>query len=186
MQGVKALGIAVLGGELQNVNNVSLLVSLDIAGDDDALAVSQTLACQVLALVLRACIVQVQLGHLAAGGVVHGVLGRSSLSLRGSSFGGSSHGRGSSRGCGGGCSGRGRAAAGGHADSQCQSGSGNCNSLELHREISFFFFCWCQAPGSIPTASVVLMSFHYTHVDEKSKLFSSKINDKIRIVTILT
>ena len=60
MQGVKALGIAVLGGELQNVNNVSLLVSLDIAGDDDALAVSQTLACQVLALVLRACIVQVQ------------------------------------------------------------------------------------------------------------------------------
>ena len=60
VQGVKALGIAVLGGELQNVNNVSLLVSLDIAGDDDALAVSQTLACQVLALVLRACIVQPQ------------------------------------------------------------------------------------------------------------------------------
>ena len=43
MQGVKALGIAVLGGELQNVDNVILLVSLDIAGDDDALAVSQTL-----------------------------------------------------------------------------------------------------------------------------------------------
>ena len=58
VQGVKALGVAVLGGELQNVDNVSLLVSLDIAGDDDALAVSQTLACQVLALVLRACIVQ--------------------------------------------------------------------------------------------------------------------------------
>ena len=30
--------------------------------------------------------------------------------------------------------GRGRAAAGGHANSQCQSGSGNCNSLELHRD----------------------------------------------------
>ena len=142
MQGVKALGVAVLGGELQNVDNVILLVSLDIAGDDDALAVSQTLACQVLALVLRACIVQVQLGHLAAGGVVHGVLGRSSLGLRGSNLGGSSLRRGSNRrcggGCGGGCSGRGSAAAGGHADSQYQSGSGNCNSLELHRDYLLF------------------------------------------------
>ncbi len=46
MQGVKARGAAVLGGELQNIDNVSLLVSFDIAGDDDALAVSQTLACR--------------------------------------------------------------------------------------------------------------------------------------------
>jgi len=30
------------------------------------------------------------------------------------------------------------------------------------------------------------MSFYYTHVDKKSKLFSSKINDKTGIVTILT
>ena len=172
MQGVKALGVAVLGGELQNVDNVSLLVSLDIAGDDDALAVSQTLACQVLALVLRACIVQVQLGHLAAGGVVHGVLGRSGLSLGGSNLGGSNLGRGSNRGCGGGCSGRGSAAAGGHADSQCQSGSGNCNSLELHRDYLLFRLLLVSAPGSIPTALVGLMFSYYTHIDKKSKLFS--------------
>ena len=38
----------------------------------------------------------------------------------------------------------------------------------------------------IPTALVGLIFFHYTHVDEKSKLFSLKINDKTRTVTILT
>ena len=168
MQGVKALGAAVLGGELQNVDNVILLVSLDIAGDDDTLAVSQTLACQVLALVLRACIVQVQLSHLAAGGVVHGVLGRSSLGLRGSSLGGSSLGRGSSRGCGGrcggGCSGRGSAAAGGHADSQCQSGSGNCNSLELHRDYLLFLLFSGVSPrqhtNCLGWADVLLLYAH--------------------------
>ena len=35
MQGLEALGAAVLGGELQNVDNVILLVGLDIAGGDD-------------------------------------------------------------------------------------------------------------------------------------------------------
>lgn len=50
----------------------------------------------------------------------------------------------------------------------------------------FFFFLVSDPPGSIPTALVGLMFFHYTHVNEKSKLFSSKTNDKIRIVTILT
>ena len=39
MQGLKALGLAVLGGELQNVGHVGLLVSLHIAGDDDVLTV---------------------------------------------------------------------------------------------------------------------------------------------------
>ena len=67
-----------------------------------------------------------------------------------------------------------------------ESGSGNCNSLELHRDISFLFLCWCQASGSIPTALVGLMFFHYTHVDKKGKLFSAKINDETRTVTILT
>jgi hypothetical protein len=52
--------------------------------------------------------------------------------------------------------------------------------------ISFFFFCWCQAYGSIPTALVGLMFSYYTHIDKKSKLFSLKTNDKTRTVTILT
>ena len=57
MQGLEALGAAVLGGELENIGHVALLVGLDIAGDDDILAVGQTsLASQVLALVLRACL----------------------------------------------------------------------------------------------------------------------------------
>jgi hypothetical protein len=52
--------------------------------------------------------------------------------------------------------------------------------------ISFFFFFLVSAPGSIPTALVGLMFSYYTHIDEKSKLFSSKINDEARTVTILT
>ena len=52
--------------------------------------------------------------------------------------------------------------------------------------ISPFFLCWCQASGSIPTALVGLMFSYYTHIDKKSKLFSSKINDETRTVTILT
>lgn len=75
MQGLKALGLAVLGGELQNVGHVGLLVGLHVAGDDDVLAVSQTvLAGQIVTLLLAACIVQVQLGDGRTGGVVHGVL----------------------------------------------------------------------------------------------------------------
>jgi len=75
VQGLEALGAAVLGGELENIGHVVLLVGLDIAGDDDILAVGQTgLASQVLALVLRACLVQVQLGDGRTGGVVNGVL----------------------------------------------------------------------------------------------------------------
>lgn len=35
MQGIEALGAAVLGGELENIGHVALLVGLDIAGDDD-------------------------------------------------------------------------------------------------------------------------------------------------------
>ena len=51
VQGLKALGLAVLGGELQNVGHVGLLVGLHVAGDDDVLAVSQTvLAGQIVAL----------------------------------------------------------------------------------------------------------------------------------------
>lgn len=83
-------------------------------------------------------------------------------------------------------SGRGSAAAGGHANSQCQSGSGNCNSLELHRDYLLFLLLLVSAPGSIPTALVGLMFSYYTHIDKKSKLFSSKNNDEIRTVTILT
>jgi len=52
--------------------------------------------------------------------------------------------------------------------------------------ISFFFFFLVSAPGSIPTALVGLMFSYYTHIDKKSKLFSSKINDETRTVTILT
>ena len=50
MQGLKALGLAVLGGELQNVGHVGLLVSLHVAGDDDVLAVSQTVLAGQIAL----------------------------------------------------------------------------------------------------------------------------------------
>ena len=90
MQGLEALGAAVLGGELENIGHVALLVGLDIAGDDDILAVGQTsLASQVLALVLRACLVQVQLGDGRTGGVVNGVLCALSSSLRRCSNGGS-------------------------------------------------------------------------------------------------
>ena len=35
MQGLEALGAAVLGGELENIGHVALLVGLDIAGGDD-------------------------------------------------------------------------------------------------------------------------------------------------------
>lgn len=35
MQGLEALGAAVLGGEFENIGYVALLVGLDIAGDDD-------------------------------------------------------------------------------------------------------------------------------------------------------
>ena len=69
VQGLKALGLAVLGGELQNVGHVGLLVGLHIAGDDDVLAVSQTvLTGQIVALLVAACIVQVQLGDGRTGG----------------------------------------------------------------------------------------------------------------------
>ena len=83
-------------------------------------------------------------------------------------------------------SGRGRAAAGGHADSQCQSGSGNCNSLELHRDYLLFLLLLVSGPRQHTNCIGCLMSFHYTQIDGKSKLFSSKINDKAGTVTILT
>ena len=35
VQGLEALGAAVLGGELENIGHVVLLVGLDIAGGDD-------------------------------------------------------------------------------------------------------------------------------------------------------
>lgn len=35
MQGLEALGAAVLDGELENIGHVALLVGLDIAGGDD-------------------------------------------------------------------------------------------------------------------------------------------------------
>ena len=55
VQGLKALGLAVLGGELQNVGHVGLLVGLHVAGDDDVLAVSQTvLAGQIVTLLVAA------------------------------------------------------------------------------------------------------------------------------------
>ena len=59
MQGLEGLGLAVLGGELQHIGHVSLLVGLHVAGDDHAVAVSQALTGQVVALVLSADFVQV-------------------------------------------------------------------------------------------------------------------------------
>ena len=141
MQGLEGLGLAVLGGELQHIGHVSLLVGLHVAGDDHAVAVSQAVACQVVALVLGADFVQVQVGDLGTGGVVHGVLGSGGLS----SLAGSSLRACSLAGCGsrrchrGGSSGGRRAAAGGHADSQCQSGSSDCNILEFHMRCTPFF-----------------------------------------------
>ena len=54
MQGLEGLGLAVLGGELQHIGHVSLLVGLHVAGDDHAVAVSQALTGQVVALVFGA------------------------------------------------------------------------------------------------------------------------------------
>ena len=70
-QGVEALGVAALGGELQDI--LSALVSVLGQGQHNAVAVSQAVSSQVLALVLRAGNVQVQLGDVLAGGVVDSV-----------------------------------------------------------------------------------------------------------------
>ena len=70
-QGVEALGVAALGGELQDI--LSALVSVLGQGQHNAVAVSQAVSSQVLALVLRASSVQVQLGDILAGGVVDSV-----------------------------------------------------------------------------------------------------------------
>ena len=43
MQSLEALGAAILGGELQHVADIALLVSLDIAGDDNILAICHTI-----------------------------------------------------------------------------------------------------------------------------------------------
>ena len=136
VQGLKALGLAVLGGELQNVGHVGLLVSLHVAGDDDVLTVSQTvLTGQIVALLVAACIVQIQLGDGRTGGVLHCVLSGGGLScfagssLRACSLGRSGSRRSHRRGSGGGgC----RRTAGGHANSQCCSGSNDRKVLEFH------------------------------------------------------
>ena len=78
-QGVEALGVAALGGELQDI--LSALVSVLGQGQHNAVAVSQAVSSQVLALVLRAGNVQVQLGDVLAGGVVDSVT-RQPQSLR--------------------------------------------------------------------------------------------------------
>ena len=70
-QGVEALGVAALGGELQDI--LSALVSVLGQGQHNAVAVSQAVSSQVLALVLRAGSVQVQIGDILAGGVVDSV-----------------------------------------------------------------------------------------------------------------
>ena len=57
-QGLEALGGAVIGGELQNVLSGGVCVLRQ--GQNDALAVCQTLTGQILALVLRTDSVQVQ------------------------------------------------------------------------------------------------------------------------------
>ena len=72
-QGVEALGVAALGGELQDI--LSALVSVLGRVNAIAVAVSQAVSSQVLALVLRAGNVQVQIGDVLAGGVVDSVLG---------------------------------------------------------------------------------------------------------------
>ena len=139
VQGLEALGAAVLGGELENIGHVVLLVGLDIAGDDDILAVGQTgLASQVLALVLRACLVQVQLGDGRTGGVVNGVLcALSSLRrccLRRCCNGGS----GLRRGSAGSGSGSG-ATAGGQSNSQCQNGRGGTGLVQFRKNVLLDF-----------------------------------------------
>lgn len=135
MQGLEALGAAVLGGELENIGHVALLVGLDIAGDDDILAVGQTsLASQVPALVLRACLVQVQLGDGRTGGVVNGVLCALSSSLRRCSLRRCSNGgSGLRRGSAGSSSGS-RAAAGGQSNSQCQNGRGSTDLVQFYEK----------------------------------------------------
>ena len=70
-QGIEALGVTALGGELQDI--LSALVSVLGQGQHNAVAVSQAVSSQVLALVLRAGNVQVQLGDVLAGGVVDSV-----------------------------------------------------------------------------------------------------------------
>lgn len=65
-QGVEALGGAALGGELQDI--LSALVSVLGQGQHNAVAVSQAVSSQLLALVLRAGNVQVQVGDVLAGG----------------------------------------------------------------------------------------------------------------------
>lgn len=139
-QGVEALGVAALGGELQDI--LSALVSVLGQSQHNAVAVSQAVSSQVLALVLRAGNVQVQLGDVLAGGVVDSVLGGLDLGLAGSclracclracSLRGSGSGRSNGRSGGG----RSRTAASGHTNSQCQSSGNNSNILEFHCVIS--------------------------------------------------
>ena len=134
-QGVEALGVAALGGELQDI--LRALVSVLGQGQHNAVAVSQAVSNQVLALVLRAGNVQVQLGDVLAGGVLDSVLGGLDLGLAGSclracSLRGSGSGRSNGRSGGG----RSRTAASGHTNSQCQSSGNNSNILEFHCVIS--------------------------------------------------
>ncbi len=131
-QGLEALGGVVIGGELQNVLSGGVCVLRQ--GQNDALAVCQTLTGQILALVLRTDSVQVQLGDVGAGGVVHGVLSGLHSSLRACSLGRSgsrgSHRRGGHR-RGSRGSGRGRRTASGHADGQCQSSSHDSSMFQF-------------------------------------------------------
>ena len=138
-QGVEALDVAALGGELQDI--LSALVSVLGQGQHNAVAVSQAVSSQVLALVLRAGNVQVQVGDVLAGGVVDSVLGGLDLGLAGSclracSLRGSGSGRSNGRSSGRSGGGRSRTAASGHTNSQCQSSGNNSNILEFHCVIS--------------------------------------------------
>ena len=143
-QGVEALGVAALGGELQDI--LSALVSVLGQGQHNAVAVSQAVSSQVLALVLRAGNVQVQIGDVLAGGVVDSVLGGLDFGLAGSclracslracSLRGSGSGRSNGRSSGRSGGGRSRTAASGHTNSQCQSSGNNSNILEFHCVIS--------------------------------------------------
>ena len=110
------------------------LVSILRQGQNDVLAVCQALTGQVLALVLRAGNIQVQLGNGGTGGVVHGVLSGLDSGLRACSLGRSSN-RGSHGRGGGRSSGRGRGrTAGGHADGQCQSSSDDSSIFQFHSD----------------------------------------------------
>ena len=134
MQGLEGLGLTVFGGELQNVVDIALLVSILIAGDNDVLAIGQTsLTGQILALLLTAGLIQVQLSDGGTGGIIDGVLCALSLGLGRSSLRRSGDRRsGLGGGCGGGSGSGRRAAAGGQDQSGCQSGRSSTKLVQFH------------------------------------------------------